>query len=212
MVRNQSPCSPSRSICDVCQHQLSWWQLIPLIGFLLQRGRCYWCHSSITWFLPLTEFVTLITAYLALGSSWSFNLIIIITILTLAFLASTDYFSQTIYPLSLLGLLPLMVIFHQQINLCLFIELTVILLFLLMLQWLTKGLGTGDIEFIIITALIWGGESTAQIVLIGCSLTLIPAIIKRGHRQPLIPGLALSFILKLVLSLNWFFFIGFNLD
>lgn len=38
------PSSP-RSLCDHCAHPLAWWQLIPLVGFALQLGRCRWCKS-----------------------------------------------------------------------------------------------------------------------------------------------------------------------
>ena len=53
-------------------------------------------------------------------------------------------------------------------------------------------------EFILVTDLIGGWELTAQIVLIGCLLTLIPALIKRNSKLPLIPGLALGFVLRLL--------------
>lgn len=38
------PSSP-RSLCDHCAHPLAWWQLIPLVGFALQLGRCRWCKK-----------------------------------------------------------------------------------------------------------------------------------------------------------------------
>lgn len=36
-----------RSHCDHCAHPLVWWQLIPLLGVLLQRGKCRYCAASI---------------------------------------------------------------------------------------------------------------------------------------------------------------------
>lgn len=37
----------ARSCCDTCFHQLTWWQLIPVGGFLLQKGRCHFCRTPI---------------------------------------------------------------------------------------------------------------------------------------------------------------------
>lgn len=37
----------SRSFCDHCHRSLSWWQLIPILGWLLQHGRCHFCHFPI---------------------------------------------------------------------------------------------------------------------------------------------------------------------
>ncbi len=35
-----------RSHCEHCGHQLSWWELIPVIGCLVLRARCRACGSS----------------------------------------------------------------------------------------------------------------------------------------------------------------------
>ncbi len=36
-----------RSSCDSCGHQLRAWELIPLVSFVLQRGKCRQCGASI---------------------------------------------------------------------------------------------------------------------------------------------------------------------
>ena len=35
-----------RSLCDY-YHPLKWWQLVPIIGYSLQKGKCYFCNSQI---------------------------------------------------------------------------------------------------------------------------------------------------------------------
>lgn len=37
-----------RSLCPHCQEKLSWWQLIPLLGWLLQKWKCRSCHQNIS--------------------------------------------------------------------------------------------------------------------------------------------------------------------
>lgn len=45
----------ARSACDNCQHRLEWRELIPLLSWLWQRGRCRWCQKPIAWRYPLLE-------------------------------------------------------------------------------------------------------------------------------------------------------------
>ncbi len=47
-----------RSYCDSCKKQLAWYDLIPILSFVLLRGRCRYCHSPIGWYYPLVEFTT----------------------------------------------------------------------------------------------------------------------------------------------------------
>jgi leader peptidase (prepilin peptidase)/N-methyltransferase len=47
--------SPARSFCPACAHTLSWRDNIPLLGYLLQGGRCRFCQARIPLRYPLTE-------------------------------------------------------------------------------------------------------------------------------------------------------------
>lgn len=47
-----------RSICPQCAHQLAWYDNIPIVSFLLLRGKCRYCHKSISWQYPLVELLT----------------------------------------------------------------------------------------------------------------------------------------------------------
>ena len=47
-----------RSHCPSCQHQIAWYDNMPLLSFLLLRGRCRVCHSPISWQYPLVEAAT----------------------------------------------------------------------------------------------------------------------------------------------------------
>ena len=44
-----------RSRCPQCNHQIRWYENIPVISFLLWRGRCSSCGASIGWRYPLIE-------------------------------------------------------------------------------------------------------------------------------------------------------------
>lgn len=47
-----------RSYCDNCQATLNWYDLIPLVSFLLLTGRCRYCRKRISFQYPLVEFIT----------------------------------------------------------------------------------------------------------------------------------------------------------
>lgn len=47
-----------RSHCDYCHHPLSWFDLIPVVGFALLKGRCRYCGKKISWRYPLVEVLT----------------------------------------------------------------------------------------------------------------------------------------------------------
>lgn len=52
----------SRSRCESCGHALSAHELIPLLSFVFQRGRCSHCTAWIGWFHPAIELASLLVA------------------------------------------------------------------------------------------------------------------------------------------------------
>ena len=47
-----------RSHCPYCGHILEWYDLIPLLSFILLRGKCRYCRHKISWQYPLVELLT----------------------------------------------------------------------------------------------------------------------------------------------------------
>lgn len=47
-----------RSYCPRCKHSLAWYDLIPLLSFLLLGGKCRYCKGSISLQYPLVECIT----------------------------------------------------------------------------------------------------------------------------------------------------------
>ena len=48
----------NRSYCPHCKKTLSWQDLIPVLSFLILRGRCRHCRQKISWQYPLVEIAT----------------------------------------------------------------------------------------------------------------------------------------------------------
>ena len=55
-----------RSECMSCHHKLDWYELIPVLSYIIQRGRCRNCNKSLSIQYPLVELIsaTLFTAYI----------------------------------------------------------------------------------------------------------------------------------------------------
>jgi len=47
-----------RSHCDYCKRTLAWYDLVPLISFILLRGKCRYCKKRLSWQYPIVEMVT----------------------------------------------------------------------------------------------------------------------------------------------------------
>jgi prepilin signal peptidase PulO-like enzyme (type II secretory pathway) len=47
-----------RSFCPQCRKQLTWRELIPLVSFFAQLGKCRGCRKKISWQYPIVELAT----------------------------------------------------------------------------------------------------------------------------------------------------------
>ncbi len=71
-----------RSRCGHCKRQLLWWENIPVVSFILLRGKCRTCRAPIPYWLPLIEIAGAIGGvWLALWASQTITVITFITII-----------------------------------------------------------------------------------------------------------------------------------
>ena len=47
-----------RSRCDKCKKTLKWYDLIPLLSFVLLKGKCRYCHTLLSLYYPIIEMTT----------------------------------------------------------------------------------------------------------------------------------------------------------
>lgn len=88
----------SRSVCLYCRHQLAWYDNIPIVSWLVLRGRCRTCHHKIGLAEFLAEILTALSLLLlgfnfnlsATFLEWTLFLLQIILVLVLIFLAFYD--------------------------------------------------------------------------------------------------------------------------
>ncbi len=86
--RRESIIRPS-SHCPQCGHVLRAWENIPVLSWLLLRGRCHACGSSISWRYPALELLTAVFS-VVVAWQWGFHWSLIPALLfTWALLALT---------------------------------------------------------------------------------------------------------------------------
>lgn len=83
------------SHCPTCGHQLSVRELIPVISYLLQWGKCRRCQTPISPLYPLMEFVTgllFVFAYIQIGLSGQLIVgLTLISLLVIIFISDLTY-------------------------------------------------------------------------------------------------------------------------
>ncbi len=57
LPRGLSPVRP-RSGCPKCGHMLAWYENVPIVSYLVLRGRCRQCRTPISPMYPIVEVIT----------------------------------------------------------------------------------------------------------------------------------------------------------
>lgn len=165
-----------RSHCPSCHRTLRWWELIPILSFLLLGARCATCHKSLTWQYPLVEFlITLIWGWAFWNASNSVSgytqallLAGIGTILLLLWIIDLKHFLLPDYYLVLLTSFVILKISITGVplpqNALQGAAIGTGILFLIWAATSGNGLGFGDVKLMIPLGLLVGLTGTLTIV------------------------------------------------
>lgn len=157
----------THSHCDSCGHELKLYEMIPLISYLLQRGRCRYCKEKIDILSPYMEFFTGVLFCVSFYSfSFSYELLIALGIVTLLMIIVVSDLTYLIIPDEVLIFFSVYFIVIQFFNLgfmgCLFKVASGMFLFLVMYVIMLLGnkifkkesLGGGDIKMMFLFGLV----------------------------------------------------------
>lgn len=100
------------SHCPKCKHKLSWWENIPVLSYVLLKGRCRGCQTKISMQYPLVELVTGVLFALVvwqLGVTWQ-GMVGLVFVACMVTLSGIDFRTKLLpdsitLPLVWLGLL-----------------------------------------------------------------------------------------------------------
>ncbi|TGD23313.1 prepilin peptidase [Companilactobacillus suantsaicola] len=174
-----------RSQCDYCHRILRWYEIIPILGYFIDNGKCSTCKNQINFLNPLQEFCG---GLLILSSYYFNNLSYLPLILTLILLGFCDAFYGYVYPIFYLGFLPT-IIWHFSGQ-----HLLISLLVYLSLLLLSRNhlIGLGDVEIISILALVFNLELFLLIMILACLLCIGNFAVNKKRSFRFIPYLCIA--------------------
>lgn len=155
------------SHCDNCQHMLSWYELIPVISYVIQKGRCRSCGAKIPFLTVIIEIITALAftiSYYLYGFDYKFFVAIIIFSLTIIiFISDFKYYIINDGPLFtsiiLVILVKLYFLSYKAVSYSVISGLIMFVLFLLIKFFgdrifKKESLGGGDIKLAILLGVV----------------------------------------------------------
>ena len=215
---------PSSS-CPKCNHKLRFYELIPVISYVILRGKCSKCKNKISLFYPIFELLTgfmFLISYIKFGFTIDFLIaIIFVSILIIISISDIKYY---IIPDEVLitGAILLIItyIINMYVNNLSLMEAVIIpllnglgsfsLLYLIKIgsDYLFKkeSLGGGDVKLLFIIGLVIGFEMSIVSIFIASfialPLSMISLFKKDENIIPFGPYLSIAAAIILFLNLN----------
>ncbi len=199
-----------RSMCPFCHHTLSWFELFPILSFLILRGRCRKCYRTISLQYPLVEVGSALLFVFAFFLHPTDPIEALLTAFVLYFLFLACVFDATYQQIPdvftlLIGLFALLSLFLGADIISSFYGVVIMLLWFGG-QWLLsrgRAVGTGDIFLAAVLGL-WLGLRYALMTLIfsymaGAIILVIMILLKKirpkQQRIAYVPFLAIGVLL-----------------
>ena len=84
LPKEESIMKPKHSYCPKCHNRLKWYELVPVLSYVIQLGKCRHCHNKISVFYPMIELLTGILFAVSFYSfGYSYELIIALSLSSL---------------------------------------------------------------------------------------------------------------------------------
>ncbi|WP_390624795.1 prepilin peptidase [Liquorilactobacillus nagelii] len=198
--KNQISLTIKRSFCDNCHKSLKIVSLIPIISFLIQKGRCCYCKNSISWVSTCCELIMGCCFSCLTHSDYNLGICLFVICWT-SWLTIEDLQNLAVSQNLLFGgsliILAFLKLNHQfQIN---FLASAGILFVLLSCFVILRWLGSADLILLIITYFLFGFWKLLLLLLLVSTSGIIVCLILKTSRLPLIPFITLGiFILFLI--------------
>lgn len=207
------------SYCPKCNKTLKWYMNIPLVSFIMLKGKCAYCKEKISYTYFLIE---LLTASLFLGSyilfGINYNLIIILTLISalmITLVTDLNYFYISDRVIIISSLIVIITrLYYLPFKECLSYIISSLVLFIIMYIIKLLGdkilkrecLGGGDIKLMILIGLSLGIYHSLIALFISSIIALITTLSFKS-KEDMIPygpflliGTIISFIIKVVLE------------
>ena len=223
--REESIIFPS-SHCPNCGTSLKWYDLVPVLSYIFQKGKCRYCGGEISQQYPIVELLNAIMylfIYLQFGFTLEFlfyaiifSILIIITVIDLQHMIIPDSLVIAIFIFTIIYKLLNYILYRQSpelINSILGLVLS-ILLFLLIIIISKGGMGGGDATLIGVLGFILGIKGIFLAIflsfILGAIISIFLLIMKIKNRKdpiPFGPFIILGFLIVVFWGeslINWY--------
>lgn len=193
------------SHCESCKHSLSWIDLLPIFGYLLNLGKCKYCGAKVNPYYPISELV--LGLCFLLFSLYSLPAYLY-AILIFLFILSTYDIKEFGIPKDLthifLGVCLIIFIFTFDITKIYFPIL--IGIFLILINIFKKSFGLGDILIILGLGVLMSKEQFIIFfwlaIVIALLYSILMMIVKKINikkaKIPMLPFLSISFVVSII--------------
>lgn len=187
----------SRSTCDSCHGTLTWYHLIPVLSYLLGKGRCHFCQRPIGSFYFIHELIAGLFYsfffYIIYESPMFILHLILITLLHIFFLTDLmafwlpDVIQFFVLLISYwIGYSP-----FNHWSVYFFISTILFIFYYINPNWI----GGGDLKLILILTLLIGTDLFPYFLLLSACIGLIWFTLSKQTKIPFGPSIIISFII-----------------
>lgn len=202
------------SHCEKCKHPLSWVDLIPVLGFIINRGKCKYCKTKVNIYYPTSEFV-LGLSFLAVYaySLPAYTYVIILFLFILCFFDVKELAIPQNVTNIFLAFCVLIFIFNFQLA-NIYIPLTIAIA-LSLLNIVKKSFGLGDILVILGLGILISWKQAIVFFWLSIAIALLYSLgyialtnteLKKA-KIPMVPFLSLAYLLSLMYGETVFWYI-----
>lgn len=213
---NESIVTPP-SHCENCSHRLKWYELIPILSYIFQKGKCRYCEEKIGIIYPLIELLTgilFLLSYVFFGFSYNCLIMLFIaSLLIIIFVSDFKYYIILDGPLIIFGFLILITQYLQYgFDKLLYFIISGLGLFIVMglikfcgnIVFKRESLGDGDLKLAIILGITLGFK-LGLVALISSSFLALPfacitLLKQKGDEIPLGPFLISALLIVFVFA------------
>lgn len=214
-IPKQENIAKVRSHCMQCDHQLKWYELIPLFSYLLQGGKCRVCKTKISVQYPLIEGangILYVFIFMINGINVDSLLYCLLTS-TLLVLSVIDFRTYEIpiginYFILVLGVLRTVLHHtHWAEHVIGFFAVSVVL-YIIIIATKGRGIGGGDMKMMAVCGLFLGWKEIILAFLLGCIIGSVVHVIrmrvtKCDHVLALGPYLSIGVFISMLWGAQW---------
>lgn len=208
------------SHCDKCGHDLRFYELIPLLSFLVQGGKCRSCKAKLSWsyfFYELATGLLFAFSYLSFGFSWELILsLTFMSALMIVIISDIEYFiipDEVVIVSSILILIEFFFLYDlKTVFLHLLSGMSAFIVMYLVkclgdFLFKRESMGGGDIKLLFVIGLVIGFKMSIITIflasIIGLPVSVLILWVKKTNIIPFGPFLSIAAMILFLLHIDF---------